>query len=49
MELNSNFFATPDLETTIDRDPLVIEPEMPLQNAIAIMSQARGSSCLLSA
>ena len=49
MELNHNFFATPDLETTIDRHPLIIEPEMPLQEAIALMSQARGSSCILSA
>ncbi len=49
MKLNHNFFATPDLETTIDRHPLVIAPEMPLQNAIAMMSQVRGSSCVLSA
>ncbi len=49
MELNRNLFATPDLEATIDRNPLVIAPEMPLQKAIAMMSQARGSSCILSA
>ena len=48
MELNRNFFATPDLETTIDRHPLIITPEMPLQTAIAMMSHARGSCCMLS-
>ena len=49
MELNRNFFATPDLETTIDRNPLIMAPEMPLQKAISMMSLARGSSCVLSA
>ena len=47
MELNRNIFATPNLETTIDRHPLIIAPETPLQKAIAMMSQAWGSSCLL--
>ena len=49
MELNRNLFATPNLEATIDRNPLIISPEMPLQKAISMMSQARGSSCVLSA
>ncbi|MDJ0898653.1 MAG: CBS domain-containing protein [Xenococcus sp. MO_188.B8] len=49
MEFNHNFFTTPDLETTIDRHPLIMPPEMPLQKAIAMMSQAWGSSCALSA
>lgn len=48
MEVNRNLFATPDLETTIDRNPLIITPEIPLLEAIAIMSQAQGSSCVLS-
>ncbi|MEM9273024.1 MAG: CBS domain-containing protein [Cyanobacteria bacterium P01_F01_bin.143] len=47
MELNHNLLTTPDLETTIDRHPLIIEPETSLQEAIALMSQARGSSCVL--
>ena len=47
MELNRNLLTAPDLETTIDRNPLIIPPETSLQEAIALMSQARGSSCVL--
>ncbi len=47
MEINDRFLATPDLEMAIDRKPLQIRPDTYLQDAIAIMSQARGSSCFL--
>lgn len=47
MQLNDNFFPTPDLEAAIDRSPLVVMPETSLAEAIALMSQVRGSGCLL--
>ena len=47
MEINDRFLATPDLEMAIDRKPLQIAPDTYLQDAIAIMSQARGSRCSL--
>ena len=47
MEIKDRFLATPDLEMAIDRKPLQITPDTYLQDAIAIMSQARGSSCFL--
>ena len=47
MQLNDEFFPAPDLEAAIDRSPLVISPETSLTEAIAMMSQIRGSSCLL--
>ena len=37
----------PDLEVAIDRDPLIIKPETSLVKAIALMSQARGSRCII--
>lgn len=47
MPFNHSFFAAPDLETTIDRQPLLISPDTTLQEAIALMSQIRGSNCNL--
>ncbi len=47
MEINDRFLATPDLEMAIDRKPLQITPDTYLQDAIGIMSQARGSRCSL--
>jgi CBS domain-containing protein len=47
MEFNEQFFGKPDLEAAVDRHPVLLTPEMPLAEAIALMSQARGSSCLL--
>ena len=47
MQLNNQFFSTPDLEAAIDRSPLIITPETYLTDAIALMSQIRGSGCLL--
>lgn len=39
------FFASPDLEVAIDREPLIISPDTPLVEAISMMGQARGISC----
>ncbi len=47
MQLNNSFFAAPDLDATIDRNPLIISPDLTLQGAIALMSQAKGSKCQL--
>lgn len=47
MQLNNNFFAAPDLNATIDRNPLIISPSLTLQRAIALMSQTKGSKCQL--
>ena len=47
MEIKDRFLATPDLEMAIDRKPLQITPDTYLQDAIGIMSQARGSRCSL--
>lgn len=47
MLANNNFFAAPDLDATIDRKPLIISPDLTLQQAIALMSQAKGSKCQL--
>lgn len=47
MEINDCLLATPNLAMAIDRKPLKISPEMNLQEAIALMSQANGSRCAL--
>ena len=47
MQSNNSFFAAPDLDATIDRNPLIISPDLTLQGAIALMSQAKGSQCQL--
>ena len=47
MSLNDQFFWTPDLEAAVERSPLIVTPQTSLQEALALMSQARGSSCLL--
>ena len=47
MQSNNNFFAAPDLNATIDRQPLIISPGLTLQQAIALMSQTKGSKCQL--
>ena len=47
MQLNDQLFPTPDLEVAIDRSPLIITPETSLTEVIALMSQVRGSGCLL--
>ena len=47
MQLNDQLFPTPDLEVAVDRSPLIITPETSLTEAIALMSQIKGSGCLL--
>ncbi|MEB3336899.1 MAG: CBS domain-containing protein, partial [Leptolyngbyaceae bacterium] len=39
--------STPDLEQAIDRHPLVVSPDTLLRDAIALMSQSRGSCSLM--
>ena len=41
MQFNNSFFATPDLETTVDRQPLIVSPDTSIQDAIALMCQTR--------
>ena len=48
MQSHDDFYPTPNLEAAIDRFPLIITPETNLNETIALMSQARGSFCLLS-
>jgi PAS domain S-box-containing protein len=38
----------PSLESIIDRQPLIVAPELPLTEVISLMSQATGHTCLLS-
>ena len=45
MESNEQLFASPDVESAIDRSPLIIAPETSLVEAIALMGQVRDSSC----
>lgn len=47
MPSKEQLFATPNLEAAIARDPLIIRPDIPLVQAIALMSQARGSACII--
>jgi PAS domain S-box-containing protein len=37
----------PSLASIIDRQPLIVHPEMPLVEVISLMSQAKGRNCLL--
>ena len=45
MEIEDRLLASPDLDMTIDSKPLRITPDTRLQDAIALMSQARGKNC----
>lgn len=45
MESNEQLFASPDIESAIDRSPLIVAPDTTLVNAIALMGQTRGTSC----
>ena len=47
MQFNNHLLTRPDLEAAIDREPLIIKPEIPLVTAISLMSQAKGSSCII--
>jgi PAS domain S-box-containing protein len=37
----------PSLASIIDRQPLIVNPDMPLVEVISLMSQAKGKNCLL--
>lgn len=45
MPFDEQSIGTPDIEDAIDRYPLTVSPEMPLAEAIALMSQTRGNFC----
>lgn len=47
MQFNNALICAPDPEEAIDRQPLTVTPDTLLVSAIALMSQVRGSSCLL--
>jgi PAS domain S-box-containing protein len=38
----------PSLGSIVDRQPLIVDPELPLVEVISLMSQAKGHTCLLS-
>jgi PAS domain S-box-containing protein len=38
----------PSLGSIVDRQPLIVAPELPLAEVISLMSQAKGHTCLLS-
>ena len=48
MESNEQLFASPDIESAIERSPLIISPDTSLVEAIALMGQARNASCKIS-
>lgn len=45
MKFNDQFFASPDLEAAIDREPLILPPDTSLVEAIALMSKVRNFKC----
>ncbi|MEO1673638.1 MAG: CBS domain-containing protein [Cyanobacteria bacterium J06631_2] len=45
MESHEQLFASPDVESAIDRSPLVVSPDTSLIKAIALMGQVRGINC----
>ncbi|WP_019508331.1 CBS domain-containing protein [Pleurocapsa sp. PCC 7319] len=47
MKSNDQLFTTPDLEIAIDRHPLIVQPDVSLTKAIALMGQAKGTKCEL--
>ena len=47
MQLDSPFSWIPDLKSVIEYSPLIVTPETPILVAIAMISQAHYSSCLL--
>ena len=48
MPFNNLLQNLPSLESIVDRDPLIVDAELSVVEAIAMMSQSRGSRCLLS-
>ncbi|HEY9596322.1 MAG TPA: CBS domain-containing protein, partial [Cyanophyceae cyanobacterium] len=47
MQPDDLLIRVPPLEDAIDRNPLIVTPDTSLLDAIALMSQARGSNCTL--
>lgn len=47
MQTDDPLICSPALEAAIDRNPLIVTPDTLLLDAIALMSQARGSHCSL--
>ena len=47
MQLDNSRIVTPTLEDAIDRYPLTVAPDDPLEQVVARMSRARGSGCSL--
>ncbi|MEO1342238.1 MAG: CBS domain-containing protein, partial [Cyanobacteria bacterium J06635_13] len=45
MESHEQLFVSPDVESAIDRSPLVISSDTSLVDAIALMSQVKGVNC----
>lgn len=45
MESNEQLFASPDIESAIDRSPLIFAANLSLIDGIALMGKARGISC----
>lgn len=49
MPFDEQSIGTPDIKDVIDLHPLTVPPEMPLGEAIALMSQTQGNFCSLAA
>lgn len=47
MKFNDLLFASPDIESAIDRSPLIITPNTLLVDAIALMGQVSNNSCTI--
>ncbi|RMF25034.1 MAG: CBS domain-containing protein, partial [Cyanobacteria bacterium J083] len=47
MEINEQLLPKFNLMAAINHDPLILAPQTTLEEAIALMSQSRGKSCLL--
>ena len=47
MQIDDSLIGVPCLEDAIDTHPLVVSPDAPLVDVIALMSQTRGNSCFM--
>ncbi|MEM9922202.1 MAG: CBS domain-containing protein [Cyanobacteria bacterium P01_D01_bin.50] len=48
MQIDDSLIGVPCLEDAIDRHPLVVSPDAPLTDVVALMSQTLGNSCFVS-
>ena len=48
MQIDDSLIGVPCLEDAVDKHPLVVSPDTPLVDAVALMSQTRGNSCFVS-